>query len=248
MSSLITAEWKYLYARELRSYFNTPIGYVFAVVSLFLAFLLFFVGWPVTSPFFQASEATVRGFMDTLPLIFVFFVPAIAMRIWAEERKSGTIELLSTLPLRETDLVVAKFLAAWSYVGGLVLASLPLAVSVALIGDHFDWGAHLALYIGSLLMAGAYVSMGMVISALTREQIVAFILVFFASAYMYVGGLYWVTRLLPRWMVEPVQFFSLSSHFDSFSRGLLYAPDLFFYVSFIILMLAINVWILRAER
>ena len=169
------------------------------------------------------------------------------MRIWAEERKSGTLELISTLPLREVDLVLAKFLGAWVYVGLLIVASLPLAITIWFMG-HLDWGSTLALYAGSILMAGAYVSTGMVVSALTREQIVAFIITFFISLYMFISNYYIVSQHLSPGAARLIGFFSHSHHFTTFSRGLLDAADVMYYVTFIGMMLTANVWILRRER
>ncbi|MBX7056576.1 MAG: ABC transporter permease [Leptospirales bacterium] len=242
------AAWKILYWREVRSYFNTPIGYVFAVICLFLNFAFFFLGiFDIVPAFWRANEATIRGYLTLLPVTFILFVPAITMRIWAEERKSGTIELLSTLPFRDIELVLAKFLAALSYVAGLVLASLPLALSVALIGSNFDWGALLAMYTGSILMAGAYVSAGMVISALTREQIVAFILICVMSLAMFLINFYIISQHAGSF-AQVIGFLSFSYHYESFARGLVQFSDVFYFASFTALMLGLNIWILRRER
>lgn len=242
---------KHLFKRELSNYFNTPIGYVFGVACLFVNFALFFLGvWfipDVFPAFWDARVASVRAYLNLLPVTYMLMVPAVSMRIWAEERKSGTIELISTLPLRDIELVLAKFLAAWVYVGLLVAASIPLALTIRVLGS-LDLGTTLSLYLGSVLMAGAYVSTGMVISALTREQIVAFILTFFASVYMFLANYYIVSQHLKPAAARVIGFFSHSYHFMSFSRGLVDAGDVTYYISFIGLMLAVNVWILRSER
>lgn len=239
---------KILYTRELSSYFNTPIGYVFAITCLFFNFLFFFLGvFDLVPGFWDARVATIRSYMNLLPVTFILMVPAVSMRIWAEERKNGTLELLATLPFRDTDLVFAKFFAAWTFVGGLVIASLPLAFSIWWIGD-LDWGTSLALYFGSILMAGAYVAVGMVISALTKEQIVAFILIFFASLFMFLSNYFIIHQHMSPAVARAVGFFSLSYHFASFSRGLLDFGDIIYYSSFIGLLLFINILILRRER
>lgn len=242
---------KFLFRRELSNYFNTPIGYVFAVACLFFNFVFFFAGiWAIPDlfpAFWDARSASIRSYMNLLPLTFILMVPAVSMRIWAEERKSGTLELISTLPLREVDLVLAKFLGAWVYVGLLIVASLPLAITIWFMG-HLDWGSTLALYAGSILMAGAYVSTGMVVSALTREQIVAFIITFFISLYMFISNYYIVSQHLSPGAARLIGFFSHSHHFTTFSRGLLDAADVMYYVTFIGMMLTANVWILRRER
>ncbi|MCB1172313.1 MAG: ABC transporter permease [Leptospiraceae bacterium] len=247
---MLQPEWKYIYARELRTYFNTPIGYVFAVITLFFNFLLFFTGFGGPVPaFFDRMEPSIQNYMTLLPATFVLLVPAVTMRIWSEEKKSGTFELLASLPLRELDLVVAKFAAAWSYVAMIVLASLPLCLNIAFASTNFDWGSTFTMYAGSLLMAGAYVSTGMVISSLTREQIVAFILIAFVSFFMFITNyLFFFLQDAPDSVKAVLGFFSHGYHFSSFQRGLFYLPDIVYYISFIALMIAINVWILRRER
>ena len=242
---------KILFLREIRNYFNTPIGYVFAVTCLFFNFLFFFLGLAGIIPeFWTIRQASIRGYLDLLPVTFILLVPAISMRIWAEEYKTGTIELLSSLPFKDRELVLGKFLAAWSVTGGLVLASIPLALSIWALdwGKSMDLGVTMSMYLGSLLMAGAYVAVGMVISALTREQIVAFILLFFISLLMFISNYFIVSQHLPPMLGRLLGFFSLSYHFSSFSRGLLDLGDIVYYVSFITLMLTVNIWILRRER
>ena len=239
---------KYIFLREIRNYFNTPIGYVFGVSCLFFNFLFFFLGiFDIVPAFFETKEASIRSYMNLLPITFILMVPAISMRIWAEERKIGTIEVLRTLPLTDLSLVGGKFLAAWAFVSGLVLASLPLAMAIYLLGN-MDVGTSFALYVGSLLMAGSYVAMGMVISVLTKEQIVAFILIFFASLFMFLSNYYIVSQHLSPGIARVIGFFSHSYHFTSFSRGLLDLGDIFYFISFIALMITINVWVLRRER
>lgn len=239
---------KFIYARELKNYFNTPIGFVFGVVSLFFNYLFFFIGiFDLIPAFFDAKVASIRSYMNLLPITFILMVPAVSMRIWAEERKSGTIEMLRTLPLTELSLVLGKFFAAWTYVSGLIFASLPLAVTVYMIGD-MDTGTTLSLYIGSLLMAGAYVSMGMVVSVLTNEQIVAFILIFFIGLFMFLSNFYIISQHLTPNVARVLGFFSHSYHYSSFSRGMLDFGDMVYYLSFMTLMITVNVWILRRER
>ena len=239
---------RYIFQREFSNYFNTPIGYVFGVTCLFFNFLFFFLGiFDIVPAFFETREATIRSYMNLLPLTFILMVPAISMRIWSEERKSGSIELLRTLPLTDLQLVAGKFLAAWAFVSGLIAASIPLAVSISMLGN-MDVGTTITLYIGSLLMAGAYVSMGMVISVLTREQIVAFILIFFSGLYMFASNYYIISQHLNPGIARAMGFFSHSYHFSSFSRGIIDTGDTVYYISFMGLMIAVNVWALRKER
>ena len=246
---MLRSEWKYLCKRELLNYFNTPIGYVFLLACLFVNFTFFFVGVLGLVPsFWEIKQASIRSYIQLLPLSFILFVPAVTMRLWSEERKSGTIEILRTLALRDIDLIFAKFLAAWLFVSILILASFPLALLISLLGDNFDWGSTFCMYIGSLLMAGAYVSMGLFLSALSREQIVAFILIFLASVFMFLSNYYIVNQHLEPNLAKFIGFFSLSYHYSSFSRGMLNFGDIFYYLSFITLMLTMNSWALRRER
>ena len=239
---------KYIFLRELKNYYNTPIGYVFGISSLFFNFLFFFNGLLGIIPeFWRANLADIRAYLNLLPISYILFVPAVCMRIWSEERKQGTFELLSSLPLRDSELVLGKFLAAWLFVGGLLFAAIPLTVSIYLIGP-LDPGATFAMFLGSFLMAGAYTATGMVISALTREQIVAFIAAFFVNLLMFVGNYFVITRGLPLKISRWVGFFSYGYHFESFSRGLIELGDVVYYISFIGLMLVINVWLIRRER
>lgn len=238
-----------IFWRELRNYFNTPIGYVFLVSCLVFNFLFFFIGvFNIVPAFWESRSASIRGYMTLLPVTFILLVPAVTMRSWSEEFKAGTIEILRTLPLRDIDLVAGKFLAAWLFVLLLLLASLPLAILVWFLGDGFDWGNAITMYIGSALMAGAYVSGGMVLSALTREQVVAFILIFLASIFMFLSNYFIINQHLPPAIAQILGFFSHSYHYSSFSRGVVNLADLFYYITFIGLMLLVNVWILRRER
>ncbi len=246
---MLRREWKSLFKRELKNYFNTPIGYVFLVVSLFINFSFFFLGlFGIVPAFWEQQQASIRGYMNMLPISFILIVPAVTMRLWSEEYKSGTIELLRTLPFRDTELLLAKFSAAWLFVFLLIAASFPLAFLTWLLGDNFDWGTTIAMYLGSTLMAGAYVSMGMVLSALSREQIVAFILIFIASAFMFLSNYYLINQHLNPVIAQFIGFFSHSYHYSSFSRGMIALADVFYYLSFISLMLVLNAWILRRER
>lgn len=237
---------KFIYLRELQNYFNTPIGYVFTVTALFFNFLFFFTGFFHVPAFWEARVASIRSYMDLLPLTFILMVPAVSMRIWAEEYKTGTIEVLSTLPIPVESIVLGKFFAAWTFVSGLVLAALPLTIGVWWIG-HLDWGSTVAMFVGALLMAGAYVSLGMLLSALTREQIVAFILIFFVSLLIYLANFYVITRHLSPVMANAVGFFSISAHLNAFSRGVIDLGDTVYFLSFMVLMLLANVWVLRSR-
>lgn len=239
---------KTVYQREIRNYFNTPIGYVFGIAALLINFSFFFLGvFNVVPAFWEAGEATIRGYMYLLPVTFILMVPAVSMRLWSEEKKQGTFELLMTLPLTDLELVLAKFLAAWTFVSGLILAAVPLTISIALMG-RMDYGTTVTLFLGAILMAGAYVSMGMLLSALTREQVVAFILIFAASLFMFLTNYFVISRHMDPVVARFVGFFSHSYHFSSFASGVIHPGDIIYYLSFMGLMIAGNIRILRRER
>lgn len=231
---------KIFYKKELSSYFNAATGYVFIVVTIFFNFLFFFLGiFDLIPGFWSAKVASIEAYMNLLPFTFILLVPAVTMRVWAEEKKSGTIEILKTLPLTEFQLVLGKFLACWTFVSIVIFSALPLTFTISLMGN-MDWGRTIALYIGSLLMAGAYISTGMVISALTREQIVAFILTFFISLFMFLSNYYLLVQHLPPEFNLMIGFCSHSFHFSSFSRGMIFSGDLVYFLSFIAIMLYLN--------
>ncbi len=246
---MLRKNWKYLFYRELSNYYNTPIAYVFLSVCLMMNYLFFFLGiFGLVPAFWDTKEASIRGYLNLIPITFLFLVPAVTMRLWSEERKNGTIELLRTLPLDELDMVVAKFAAAWVFVSILIYASLPLAMFTWIFGENFDWGSTIAMYVGATLMAGAYVSSGLVLSTLTREQVVAFVMIFIMGMFMFLSNYYVVSRHLNPDLARVIGFFSHSYHYNSFSRGLIRFSDVFYYTSFITLMLTINIWLLRKER
>ena len=171
-----------VYKREIKSYFATPVAYVFLVIFLFFSgFLTFQEG------FFAQRQASMRLFFQNMPLLFLFLVPAIAMRLWAEERRSNSIELLFTLPVTTPQAVLGKFLAAWTVLAIALALTFPMVITVAYLGDP-DWGPIATGYFGSLLLAGAYLAIGSFFSAVSRNQVVAFILAVVACGVFYSAG------------------------------------------------------------
>ena len=170
--------------RELAGYFSTPVAYVFIVIFLAMASALtFYVG-----AFFERQQASLEAFFSFHPWLYLFLIPAVAMRLWAEERKSGTIELLMTMPMSTTAAVLGKFLAAWLFVAVALALTFPLWITVNILGEP-DNGVILAGYLGSLLMAGAFLAIGSCLSAITRNQVVAFILAAAVSFLLCMAGL-----------------------------------------------------------
>ncbi len=227
---------KAIIKRELTSYFESPVAYVFMVVFLMLiGFLTFFV-----SRFYEGGQADLRGFFFWHPWMFLILVPAAAMRLWAEERRAGTIETLLTLPVTITQVIVGKFLAAWFFIGLIVALTFPIVLTTAYLGAP-DRGAIMGGYIGSFLLAGAYLSVGMLTSAMTRNQVISFVLSLVICLFLLLAGWPPVTdvmaRWAPEWLVRGVAAFSFMPHYDAFQKGVLDLRDFVYYFSVMIFML-----------
>ena len=233
--------------RELAGYFGSPVAYVFIVIFLLLCgFFTFSI-----SHFYEFGQAGLRAFFDWHPWIFLFLIPAVAMRLWADERRTGTIELILTLPVTLTEMILGKFLAAWFFLGLALFLTFPLVLTVIYLGDP-DLGAIFSAYCGSFLMAGAYLSVGSMTSSLTRNQVISFILSVVTCLFLVLAGWPPVTDVLagwaPLWLVDIVSGFSFMSHFASMQRGVIDLRDLIYYLSVISLMLFANGLILENRR
>jgi ABC-2 type transport system permease protein len=220
--------------REFRSYFNSPIAYVYITVFLVV------VNWFFFRDFFLMEQATLRGFLDALPVYFLFFVPAVAMRLWSEERKLGTVELLLTLPVRDHEVVLGKFLAGLALIAVSLLLTFPLVITVAAFGSP-DMGAIFASYLGGLLLGAAYLAIGFFVSSLTENQIIAFILGITFCFLFFIIGETLVLLSAPKFLVPLFTYLGLGSHFQSIARGVLDTRDLVYYVSLIGFFLFLNV-------
>jgi len=207
--------------RELKGYFATPVAYVFLVIFLFFAGYL-----PFRDGFFEIRQADLRLFFTNLPLLFVFMVPSTAMRLWAEERKTGSIELLLTLPITVPQAVLGKFMAAWIFLGIALLLTLPLPAVVVYLGDP-DMGQIITGYLGALLMAGAFLAIGSFFSALTKNQVISFILSVVACAILVFAGnpttLDYLSSNVSSAVVGIVETMSFQTHLDSMMRGVVAA-------------------------
>jgi ABC-2 type transport system permease protein len=210
-----------IYRRELQGYFNSPIAYIFMVVFLLLSSWLFFRGY------FLFGQADLRPFFGLLPWVFLFFVPAISMRLWAEERKLGTAELLMTLPVRDEEVILGKFLAGLTLVTATVFLSFPLVLVTAHLGD-LDPGPVVGGFLGSIFLGGAYLAIGLFMSALTENQIVAFILGVVACFAMFIVGEGLVLVAAPSSLAPLLRFLGLGAHFESIGRGVIDTRDVFF--------------------
>ena len=218
--------------RELGSYFTSPVAYVFLVIFLLLTgFFTFTAGG-----FFERGEASLAAFFGWHPWLFLVLVPAVGMRLWAEERRAGTIELLLTMPLEAWQAIVGKFLASWIFLAIALALTFPVVVTVNVLGNP-DNGMIFAGYLGSLLLAGAYLAVTCMTSAMTRNQVVALILSVVVCLFLILAGFNPVTDLLTRWaspaVVETVAAFSVVTHFDGFQKGVIDTRDLLYFLSVI---------------
>jgi len=214
--------------KELRTYFNSPVAYIVLTVFLLIA------GFFFTSGLFLVGQASMRPLFSLVPIIFLFFIPAITMRLLAEEKRSGSIELLVTLPTRDWEIVLGKFLAAWGLILVAILLTLVYTFSVAGMGN-LDGGETFAGYLGVFLLGGAFAAIGVWSSSLTRSQIVAFIIALAVVAALYLVGD--LLQILPLSLAPFLQFLSVSYHFENIARGVIDTRDLIYYGSLIFLML-----------
>jgi ABC-2 type transport system permease protein len=225
--------------RELGGYFATPVAYVFLVIFLALAgTFTFYLG-----NFFERGQADLQPFFAFHPWLYLFLIPAISMRLWSEERRSGTIELFLTLPVSMGQAVAGKFFAAWAFTGIALILTFPLWVTVNYLGKP-DNGVILASYLGSFLMAGAFLAIGACISSITKSQVIAFVISATLCFLFIVSGASMVLNFFAGWapqmVLDIVASFSFLTHFNSLSRGVIDLTDVVFFVSLIALFLFAN--------
>jgi len=211
-----------LYAKELRAYFHNPAAYIVSVVFLLIAGYLF------TQPLFLINQADIRSFTELAPLLLVFFVPAVTMRLFAEEAKEGTLELLMTLPVQEWQVLLAKFFAAWTLLAFTLALTAAYPISVAMLG-RVDAGAIVGSYLGLMLTGALLAGAGIFASSLTRNQVVAFIIAFLISFGLYLCGK--TSTYLPLALARVADFVGLDSHLDALSRGVIDSRDLLYYAT-----------------
>ena len=233
--------------RELRGYFSSPVAFVFIVIFLLLAgFFTFMLGG-----LFERGEASLQAFFVWHPWLYLFLVPAVGMRMWSEERRLGTIELLLTMPVTPWQAIVGKFLASWAVVALALALTFPVVITVNYLG-HPDNGVILAGYIGSLLMAGAYLAISAMTSAMTRNQVVSFIVAVVLSLFLILAGYPPVTNLLiawaQPWLVDAIAACSVMTHFESIQKGVLDSRDVLYFASVMVFALFTTGVIIRAHR
>jgi ABC-2 type transport system permease protein len=229
--------------REMRAYFNSPVAYIVLGVFLLLAGYFFF------NAFFLMGTASMRGFFGLAPVLLVVFGPALTMRLFAEERKSGTLELLLTMPVRDGEVVAGKFLAALGILSVGILCTLPYAFSVASLvaeGASFDWGPVIGGYLGLFLMASSFLAMGLWASALSKNQIVGFIVALLVCfAFYFVDK---VAVFMPAGISDILSFLSVDTHFANIARGVIDTRDILFYLSLTVAGLILTQRALMAAR
>ncbi len=233
-----------LFKRELSGYFSTPIGYVFITIFLLLAGLFtFYLG-----NFFEIGQASLISFFQWHPWLYLFLIPAISMRLWAEEKRTGTIELLTTLPINTFALVLGKFLAAWLFTFIALILTFPIWLTVNYLGNP-DNGVIIASYLGSLLMAGGYLSIGSCLSACTKNQVIAFIISVTICFLFTLSGLPMVLDFFTTWtgqtVTDVISSFSFLSNYNDITRGLIDVRSLIFFFTLITAFLTINVFIIE---
>jgi len=238
---------KAIVKRELGGYFTSPIAYVFLVIFLLLAgFFTFTVG-----SFFERGEASLVSFFTWHPWLYLFLVPAVGMRLWSEERRLGTIELLLTMPVTTWQALAAKFLASWLFLALALALTVPVVITVNYFGDP-DNGVIFAGYMGSLLLAGSYLAVSSMTSAMTRNQVISFIVSVLILLFLILAGYEPVTGLLSRFasptVVEVVAAFSVMTHFEGFQRGVVDARDVIFFASVMGFALFATGVIIRGHR
>jgi len=221
-----------VFKRELKSYFTTPIAYVFLVI-----FLSFSAYLPFRQGFFEMRQADMRAFFMNLPLLFIILVPATAMRLWAEERRVGSIELLFTLPITVTQAVLGKFLAAWLFLAIALALTFPMPITVCYLGNP-DIGLIITGYLGSLLMAGGFLAIGCFFSVVSKNQVISFVLSVVACAVLVFAGmpttLNYLSTFLPAGLVSVIETMSFRTHFESLQKGVMEFKDISFFVLLIV--------------
>lgn len=233
--------------RELAAYFESPVAYVFLVIFLLLAgFFTFTFGG-----FFERGEASLAAFFNWLPWLFLFLVPAAGMRLWSEERRLGTIELLLTMPVADWQAIVGKFLASWLFLVVALALTFPMVVTVNWLGDP-DNGVILSGYVGAALLAGAYLAISCMTSAFTRNQVIAFILAVVICLLLILVGFSPLTDLIARWasppVVETVARFSVLTHYDGFQKGVLDSRGVLYFASIMAYALFVTGVVIRNHR
>ncbi|MCE5251865.1 ABC transporter permease [bacterium] len=219
-----------IFRREVFAYFYSPVAYI--VISVFLII----TGWFFTSEMFLSNESSLRSVFSIIPFIFIFFVPAITMRLLSEERKSGTIELLFTMPISDLEIILGKYFAGLSLLTVALIFTLPFAISIVFLGTP-DIGMLITGYLGLILMGASYVAIGIFASTVSRNQVVAFIVAFAIIFVLWLINKF--LMLIPPPFVPVLQYLSIDYHYENIGRGVIDSRDITYYLSLIIFMLSL---------
>jgi ABC-2 type transport system permease protein len=234
-----------IFKREFLGYFRSPVAYVFLVAFLGISVALAFSRY---GGFFRAGVASMESYFTFFPWLFMFLVPAVGMRLWSEEKRSGTVELLFTLPVTTLEAVLGKFLAGWAFLAIAVLLSFPMAFTVGYLGAP-DWGVIATTYLGAILMAGGYLGVCALASAMTKNQVISFVISLGACAVLLFLGFSSFTEtlesFLPLAVADALANFSFITHFDAFTKGIIDPKDVIFFLSLIGFTLFLNVVVLE---
>jgi ABC-2 type transport system permease protein len=226
--------------KEMKSYFSTPAAYIVLVIFLLIS------GWFFTSPLFINNVAELSSLFGIIPIIFIFFVPAITMGLLSKEKNGGTIELLTTFPIRDIDIVMGKFWASVSLIGIGLAFTLVHLITITILGTNVDFGAIFCGYLGMLFLGAVYSSIGIFSSSLTDNQIVAFIISFFIILFLFL--IQYSLIFIPDWSVGIFQYISVGYHLDNFSRGVIDTRNIIYFLSLIILFLRLSIITLEARK
>jgi ABC-2 type transport system permease protein len=246
---MINQTVKNLFFKEFASYFKTPLGYVFLVIFLFgIGYLTF---EPGRGSFFYMREASMTSFFKYIPWMFLFLIPAVSMRLWSEERKSGTVELLLTMPVTVKQAVLAKFFASWAFIGLALLGTFPMIITVTYLGKP-DYGVIFLGYLASFLIAGSLLAVGGFFSALTKNQVISFILTVCVSFLLLMAGsppiLDFISSFSPKYVVDLFESLSVLNHFDSIERGVFSLSNIWFFSVMISFWLFGNIILLDENK
>lgn len=238
---------KAIFKRELKNYFSTPVAAVFLVIFLMIASALtFYLG-----RFYERGQADLQPFFAFHPWLYLFLIPAISMRLWSEERKTGTIELLMTLPISVLDAVIGKYLAAWCFISIALFLTFPIWITVNYLGNP-DNPVIFAAYIGSLLMAGAFLAVGSCISAISKNQVIAFVLTVVVCFGFIFSGFPLILDFFQGWapeiIIDSISSLSFLTHFNDIQRGVIDLRDIIYFASFIATWLFANVILVEMKK
>lgn len=236
-----------IFKREFQSYFATPVAYVFLVIFLFMTGIFtFYLG-----AFYESNQADLEPFFRFHPWLYLFLIPAISMKLWSEERKSGTIELLMTLPVTITDAVIGKFLAAWAFTAVALFLTFPIWITVNYLGNP-DNTVILASYIGSLIMAAGFLAIGSCISALTKSQVIAFVISVVVCFLFILSGFPMVLDFFQGWapqsIVDAIASFSFLTHFNAIKKGVIDFRDIFYFSALVTFWLYANIVVIESRK